>query len=339
MRLPASLWRELNQRAKNHRWPPKEEDAIERFVAQARAERLIHLAHTSDLPGPLRAAIAAQRGELIMARAGVARMHAALEQFLDHVEPVPVVVLKGIAYGLYLYDEPVQRPAKDVDVLVPIESYEAINQKLSMLGFSRAYGFGRVGLHPDYPESNFLIGPVLIEVHHSFIQRSRHTVPYDRILARSRPLGERTLRLDDTDALLAHCLGFAKEHFNVTLSHWLDLWLLLDQPGVRSRNFDDLVQEAADWSVLTAFLSCLRTIPQIFPEAAPHPLVRGAQSHPRKGIRPNTVLDAPHLGRLGQILVKFRALDGWRRRVAFVAQLLKIHLATFWRPLPKRPGD
>ncbi|MBW3564854.1 MAG: nucleotidyltransferase family protein [Acidobacteria bacterium] len=331
MNLPASLWPRLNQFAGNETWPPTEPPAVERFIAQARTERLIHLAHAANFPGKLGQMLASRSAETMVARAGVAMFHDVLRKLAEMVDPIPVIPIKGIAYGLYLYDEPILRPGADLDVLVPIEHYQATNSLLESKGYLRTYPFGITGHHPEYHESNIRFGNVLLEVHHSLIQRSRHTVPYEMIFERSVPLTDQpnVRRMSDIDTLLAHCLGFAKEHFQMTLSHWLDLWLLLHQPAIVAADPAEIIEEAESWSVLTGFLSSLRTLPSLFPESNDHTLVLAAQRLPARSIPPRQVLASRNRkSRLAQIYIKFRALDGWTRRCAFAVQFLRMQIET-----------
>jgi hypothetical protein len=330
--LPPAVWQAVHSAAAPGRpWPPADDAAADLFLAQAAREGLGPLLFAApDLPPALAAARARQAAtrHLFAARAGI--LLRALGELGRVMEGEPFVVLKGADYMWRLYPRPDLRPMQDLDVLVPHGRVDAVCARLRAGGLQPRAPRGPAQAAPSYYERAFLLGDVIVEVHHSFLQRSRLRVDYEAVWERRRPCpaaGASAFRLDDADAVAYHALALAKDEFSAVLVRYVDWWLLL-------RGRPDLLAAAAgrarEWRARRAFFGALRQSAAFFPELA----TPEVQDVGRTLLGPlarawlaGWVL--PPLGEQGragavsrgrQLWRKFWLMDGLRHRLAFAAQ-------------------
>ena len=189
-----------------------------------------------------------------------------LRLVIDVLEGEPVAILKGTDYAYRFYPAPHLRPRQDIDILVPRDRAAGVQERLRKAGFKQHYLAGAIGRLPSYHEVEFEIGKATLDVHHSFIQRSRNRVDYAGVWKRMKPwsgFDSRLFQLDDVDALLYHAINMSSEEFSNPSFRHLDLWLML-------RHKEDIlpaaVSRAHQWRTTRPLYGALRQASRYFPE-------------------------------------------------------------------------
>lgn len=323
--LPPSLWPLVHRAAAGEPWPPSSETTADLFVAQASRQGLLPLAFESDhaMPALLRAALLRHRAWLRVHSARAARLQETLAHLASVLDGEPFVLVKGADYGHRLYPRPDLRPMDDIDVLVPRDRIDAVGARLEAAGLRQGFPAGPVSRLASYHERVFDHGGVIVEVHHSFIQRPRHRIDYDGVWRRRVPLegdGWRASRLCDADALAYHALALSVDAFAVPLVRYVDLWLLLGHAPDALRPAAD---RAREWQAVHAFYGALRQAFRFLPELETPEraaLARGLLPAPARALVDRLVLPRPRehgrerVGRGLRLWRKFWLMDNLRRR-------------------------
>jgi hypothetical protein len=211
---------------------------------------------------------------------------------------------------------------------------------------------GAVTELPSHHEQLFRLGDVSVDVHHSFVQRSRNRVNYEGLWTRKVPFaapGGGAYRLADADSLVCHALSMAADEFSIPLLRYLDLWLMMraapeigEAAGARAR----------EWGVARALHGTLRLASRLFPEL--EALGVGRVTERLLGPSARRFLDGRVLpdpwehgdgrrpARVIRLWRKLWLMDGFRRRGAFalyhVYALGRGQLLTARRRLHRMPG-
>jgi Uncharacterised nucleotidyltransferase len=266
--LPASLWPLVHEAAAGEGWPPSSEAAADLLVAQATRQGLLPLlfeAHDA-MPTIVRAALARHRGWQRVHSRRMARLAEAIPRLCAVLTDEPFVLLKGADYMRRLYPRPDLRPMDDIDVLVPRARIDAACGRLEAAGLRPRFPAGPVSRVPSYHERVFDWDGVILEVHHSFIQRPRHRIDYEAVWQRRVPVeaeGWRAARLSDVDALAYHALALSVDAFAVPLVRYVDLWLML---ALAPQALAPAAARAREWQSVHAFYGAFRQAFRFFPE-------------------------------------------------------------------------
>lgn len=327
--LPASLWPLVQRAAGGGAWPPSSEAAAEAFLAQATRHRLLPLLYECQegMPPAVGAALQAHRAWLRVHGRRTALLREALPRLAAALAGEPFVLLKGADYRHRLYPHPDLRPMDDVDILVPRERMDEVCARLASVGLRPGFPAGPVSRVPSYHERVFEWDGVIVEVHHSFIQRPRHRIDYAAVWGRRLSLeaeGWRGARLDDADGLAYHALSLSVDAFAVPLIRYVDLWLLLRRaPEALER----AAARAREWQAVHAFYGAFRQAFRLFPElqtAERAAVVEGLLRAPARAFVDRFVLPRPRehgrerqVGRGLQLWRKFWLMDNLRRRAGF----------------------
>lgn len=172
------------------------------------------------------------------------------------------IYLKGADYSRRLYASPELRPQSDIDVLVPAHRFAGVATRLAQR-FQPVY---QAATHrsPRWPDRAYDLGGVTLELHHSFVQRSRARIDYDGVWQRRQPFMN-AARVHDVDALLVSVINIAKDDLATTLLRYLDLWLMLrGDPSL----FDAAARRAREWRIANAFHVVMRVTSELFPDLA-----------------------------------------------------------------------
>jgi hypothetical protein len=184
----------------------------------------------------------------------------------------------------------------------------------------------------SYYERAFVLGDVIVEVHHSFVQRIRHRIDYEGVWSRRvvEEAGRGMARLGDADALAGHALAMAKDEFSVPLIRYVDLWLMVQgKPDLLLR---EGMERAREWRAARAFYGALRQCSRLFPEFGTperEALASEMLAPSVRGFLDRAVLPAPTeqgkegvVSRARQVWRKFWLMDSLPRRLAFGASYL-----------------
>jgi hypothetical protein len=326
--VPESLWAAV-QEAAGGAWPPADAASADRFADQAAREGLLPLLFTSPAPPRVVAeSLDRRRGLIRLAEARADLLSRALGVAADLLVAEPFVVMKGADYMWRLYGRPSLRPMQDVDLLVPADRLDAVCTRLRAGGFRDRPPARAARAAPSYYERAFVLGDVVVEVHQSFLHRSRHPVDYAAVWGRRVPLprlGPSAARLDDVDAIAYHALAMAKDEFTVPLVRYLDLLLMLRAaPGA----LRPAAGRAREWKASRAMFAALHGLRRLFPgrpETEEIDAVAGTLQGPlARRFLARFVLPPPReQGRAGavtrrrQLWRKFWLLDDPARRLAF----------------------
>jgi hypothetical protein len=329
--VPEALWAAVHAAAAGEPWPPSSERTAGLLLDQADREGLLPLLFEAPAPPEVvRAALERQRARLRLAEARAQILAGALRSLAEVLEGEPFVVLKGADYMRRLYARPALRPMQDIDVLVPAPRLEAVCARLLARGLVRRAPTRAAREAPSYYERAFLLGDVIVEVHHAFLQRSRHPVDYAAVWSRRVPcpdLGGEAARLHDVDAFAYHALALAKDELTVPLIRFVDLRLMLQADRAVLR---PAAARAREWKAARALFAALFRLRSVFPDLGGGDLEsveRELQGPLARRWLVRWVLPPPgEQGRAGavtrgrQLWRKFWLLDDTRRRIAFAAQ-------------------
>jgi hypothetical protein len=323
--LPASVWPLVHRAAAGEPWPPSSPAAADLLVAQASRQGLLPLlfeAH-DEMPGLVQDALARHGAWRRLHLRRMARLGEAIPRLCAILPGEPLVLLKGADYIHRIYPRPDLRPMDDIDVLVPRERIDAVCARLEAAGLRKRFPAGPVARVPAYHERVFEWDGVILEVHHSFIQRPRHRVDYDAVWRRRLPVageGWSAFRLSDPDALAYHALALSVDAFAVPLVRYVDLWLML---GLAPGAFAPAAARAREWQAVHAFYGAFRQAFGFFPEMRTAELaaaVDGLLSAPARAFVDRFVLPRPRehgrerVGRGLRLWRKFWLMDNLRRR-------------------------
>lgn len=325
--LPASLWPVLCRSATEEGWPPLTDRSADLVVEQAWREGLFPLlCEEEDLPDILRAALDRRRAwRPLAARRAEILLHA-----LDTVGAIlgkdSFVLLKGADYMRRLYPRPDLRPMQDIDLLVPRDRVEAVCRRLREGGLEPKPPRRAEALVSFYYERAFTLGDVIVEIHHSFVQRIRHRVDYEGVWGRRvlDSAGSGMARLCDVDALAGHAIAMAKDEFSVPLIRYVDFWLMVEgKPDLLRHG----MERAREWRAVRAFYGALRQASRLFPEFATperEALASESLARPVRAFLERFVLPSPAdqgkpdvVTRVRQIWRKFWLMDSLFLRLAF----------------------
>jgi hypothetical protein len=263
--VPPSLWPAL-QRLAGGAWPPNDATAATRFVEAAVQQGLLPLLlHEGACPPAVAVARDGYRvwDQLFRRRAEI--LKTALLRLTRLLGLQPFILLKGADYAYRLYPDPVLRPMQDIDILVSARGFGAVCARLREAGLVQRFEYSPTHRVPWFGESVFDLGDVTLEVHHSFLPKSRHPIDYDAVFERRVPAavpGFSAARLDDVDAFVYHALSLAKDEFFARLGRYVDLWLLLQTVP----SLDPAVRRAREWRATHALYGALRQAQDLFPE-------------------------------------------------------------------------
>jgi putative nucleotidyltransferase-like protein len=262
--LPPSLWEVVALRATGAGWPPETQSRAELVARACLDEGLLPLLQAeSALPPVVRDAA----GHAAASRLHVDRDHALRRGLRRALEMIgsEVVVLKGSDFAHRLYVDPALRPMSDVDLLVPLARAAEVRADLERAGAVPILR-GPATRVASHHEIAFDFAGILLEVHHSFVQRARHRIDYDAIWSARVPvdvLGIRTARLCDADVVHYLLLSIAKDSLAPRLLCFVDLWLAL---RAAPRALEGALERAHRWSTVRATYAALAEAGRILPE-------------------------------------------------------------------------
>jgi hypothetical protein len=323
--LPASLWPLVHRAAAGEGWPPSSEAAADRLLAQATRQGLLPLLFEArgEMPAVVQAALLRHRGFQRIHSARTVRLQEALARVCEILTGEPLVLLKGADYMRRLYPRPELRPMDDIDVLVPRARIDVVCRRLEAAGLRPEFPAGRVARLPSYHERVYDWDGVIVEVHHSFIQRPRHRVDYDGVWARRvavEPVGDCAFRLSDADGIAYHALALSIDAFAVPLIRYVDLWLML---AAAPDALEAAAHRARQWQAVHAFYGAFRQAFRLFPEmrtAGRAAVIDALLRAPARAFVDRFVLPRPRehgrerVGRGLRLWRKFWLMDNLRRR-------------------------
>lgn len=240
-------------------WPPRDPGEAGRFVAQCVPEGLLPLLF-SAAPPEVAPALTGWRAMEAANRARTQVIAREIESFPELIGE-EFAYMKGTDIGRRLYPAPELRPQADIDVLVPRARVDAVTARLESRGHRRFYQHAN---HRSrrWPDRSFDVGAVTLEIHHSFVQRSRAAIDYDGVWQRRQPFLN-AARLDDVDAMLVSVLNIAKDDLATPLLRYLDLWLMLQHDP---QLFAAAEERAGEWRIRNAFHAVMRVAAVMFPD-------------------------------------------------------------------------
>lgn len=178
---------------------------------------------------------------------------------------VPVMVLKGAALNLTLYDRPDERPMSDLDLLIRPEHLEQAHALLERAGCLRSQVLVREDFFPRfYYEIEYRSGaiqPVTIDLHVRPFRPLRYSrfVPDDALWSRARQvaIGRSSVWLPGATDMLIHLAAHSSIHGNGQVR-----WLEDIRRWVRTRedeiDWHQLRETSAAWRLSLPVLTGLR---------------------------------------------------------------------------------
>lgn len=340
--LPPLLWPLVQRLAGAGDWPPSRPEHAECLVWQAEREGLLPLLFDDDsLPDVVRLALEAHRAlqRLYLQRSEI--LERAGRELARMLEGEAVILLKGAAYRRCLYARPEHRPMQDVDLLVPRARLDSLVDRLLAAGLEPLVPPGVAWRPPTHHERVLRLGEVIVEIHHSFVQRVRHRIDYEAIWERRQALQAapwRAARLEDADALCAHALSLAVDEFSVPLIRYVDLWLMLQSGSAGA--LSEAAERARSWRAVRPLYGALRQLYRLLPESRSEAWAAQAREllpAPTRAFLDGWVLPAverhgkgKNMSRPVELWRKLWLLDNSWRRLCFGAYHIWALLAGRW---------
>lgn len=169
-------------------------------------------------------------------------------------EDISLMVLKGAALNLTLYQDPSERPMGDLDLLVKPQDLDKATAALEELGHLRSQILVREDFFPRfYYEIEYTAGkinPVTIDLHVRPLRPLRWSrfIPVDALWRRAQTvaIGTATIQIPSTTDMLLHLATHSAVHGNARQVWLQDLrdWTLAHQHQIDWQQF---TQTAHDW--------------------------------------------------------------------------------------------
>jgi len=267
-RIPRSLWSGLWELESGATWPPVSESDAERFIRRVAAEEMLALLEASnEVPPNILARLQGHRALLRLQQRRSERLHQVTMDLCSKLSDEPWILLKGADYRYTLYDSPDLRGMRDIDLLVPFSGMEVVGRALERQNLERIFPGGSITRAARHHEWSYVGADFAVDLHHAFVQPSRHSVDYENIFREREQFRVGTVtawHLSPVHAIVAHCLMMARDEYVVALRSYVDLWLLVDLHRDRIVEASEL---AKHWRCKRAFYSSLQLLGQVFPES------------------------------------------------------------------------
>jgi len=244
---------------------------------------------------------------------------------------IPLLVLKGAALNLTLYDRPDKRPMGDLDLLIRPEHIDESFALLETLGCLRGEPLVREDFFPRfYYEAEYSTGsifPVKIDLHVRPFRPLRYSrlVPVDALWQRAEPvrIGRAMVLIPSAEDMLIHLAAHSAIHGNSRavwlqdIKHWADAYReVID--------WDRLLATAKAWHLAPAVQAAVKRAERDFGPVCP-PEIRERLFQLRGDWRDRLALyqaprDADHP--VAHVLVNVLCTPGWRFALAYLRAVL-----------------
>ena len=174
---------------------------------------------------------------------------------------IPAVLLKGISYGAWLYDDPGERPMTDVDLLVPVAAHAEAIQILARLGYRHA---GPRAQWSSRHHAITLKRPTgSVDLHRGPVQQGRIAIDLGGVWGRTveAPWVPGALRLDELDETLFHFANLARHDLIAPLLSFVDAGRLLRR--LDGTGWGRLHERASAWRFRRVFSTCLSVVEHV----------------------------------------------------------------------------
>lgn len=241
---------------------------------------------------------------------------------------VPLMLLKGAALHLTLYERPEQRPMTDVDLLVRLEDASAAQEVLAGLGATPGPPLVRKNFFPDYYyETEWNLGAgsaaVRIDLHARPLRPLRYarTIPPGAIWDRATPvrLGSASVWVPSVEDMALHLAAHAAVH-GFSRPQWLtelNAWLVAHDDVF---DWQLLLQRATDWRLTEPLRLALHRVIDEHGLRLPRTFARGlARARPSWADRLavwHAPRDATHSAT--HVLVNVLTTPGWRFKLGYL---------------------
>jgi len=198
-----------------------------------------------------------------------------------HQAGVPLMLLKGAALNLSLYDSPELRPMDDLDLLIRPQQVGVALEVLERIGCRKGRGHIRDDFFPKYYyESEFLTGgrrPIRIDLHVRPFRplRLAQTMPDDALWHGARRVltGDATALIPKPELMLLHLAGHAAFHGCSRLLWLLDIKRLVDAHG-SALDWAEIVARARQWHLSFPLLRAMTATQAALGPACPIDVTR-----------------------------------------------------------------
>jgi hypothetical protein len=237
---------------------------------------------------------------------------------------IPVILLKGAALAVALYDRTAQRPMCDMDLLISKDALPAFIKIIGNRGFVEYHNLGK-GFEQEFKSELCYVRPdasrLAIEPHwHVFNSPStaekipvewfwRHTAPVD-------VRGRRAMMLSPTAALLHLAVHYYVHHSGAGLLSLYDVARLLTRWSDRI-DWDELSETAKSCGYLWAVQAILREVTAVWQVPLPASFVLEMDA---AGGIPQTEIASP--SRYLHHIEELMSVAGWKARLTYLWILL-----------------
>jgi hypothetical protein len=263
----------------------------------------------------------------------------ALRQVLEvaHAADVVVVPVKGVVLARWLYDALVERPYRDLDLLVCREAFPRLRDAVA----ARGWRIRHVSL--EMGELEFEVDRLVVEVHGEFGRRDLTRLSNEEVIARARVDRDtfpfEVLGIDDVDHFLLLVANVTKKSYTYANLHQpADLERLLvrleprwDELVARARaaSFETGVRSVAAWMAEERGSAVFARFVRALPRGRPRLLPTAVRLHRRLDGRRGKRLESAS-GLFGLALATLTP-DDWSLRGRGLARVV-------WRGLYRRLG-
>ncbi len=172
---------------------------------------------------------------------------------------VRAIVYKGQDYLERIYGDPGARSMADVDLLVRERDLGRAERALLGAGFIADSACKL--MH----ERKFCKGGVAIDLHHALLQAARMEIDHEELFARALPssIAKGLFALEDTDALLVHCVNQTVKGYCLPASSYIELQALLARADMPTA-----LERAVRYQMLSSIYTSLTAIAALGHEGA-----------------------------------------------------------------------
>jgi hypothetical protein len=244
---------------------------------------------------------------------------------------VRVLLLKGAALNLTLYETPDQRPMSDLDLLVRPDEVAQAMSALERMGFRRGPGLVRGDFFPRFHyEVEYLSDgchPVRVDLHVRPFRPLRHarTLPDDAFWSRARLLeaGGAPVWVLEPEEELVHLATHSAYHGHSRLLWLYDIRRLIDLND-NQLDWDQVVRTCQDLRLVLPARAALRKVEDLWGSTCPDEIRRALYKAPVKWRDRLCLAQAPHDANhpVRHVAVNLLCTPALRFRLAYLIRVL-----------------
>ncbi len=327
-RLTARSSSDLDNTSNTLNWDDFVRTARDAGVAALLREHALN--HKLPLPDDVLAAFT--RDAMLIAARSIDR-DAALEQVVSALNnaDIPVMLLKGAALNLTIYDRPNLRPMTDVDLLVHLKHATRAIEVLIRSGCRPGFDLLRDDFFPRFHYERELITPnpnaVRIDLHARPFRpiRLSQIIPDNALWQNAQPvsIGKARAWIPSPETMFIHLAAHAAYHDGERLLWLYDIKRLTDRQG-HNIDWTRVIQQTRAWRLSLPIRRAIQTTQHLFGPICPTEVTAALATHKPNWRDRLALYHAPRdaASPAAHLLVNLLTTPGLRFKLAYLLALL-----------------